>query len=326
MRRHIITRQEFDRNELDCRKFILENGIISPSKGEKAINDLTRQLSYCLLKNGFMGRRFISFLSDYIDGNIINVSFLIETGNYKWKSFIKEEYISLAQDLFHTRPVGLGSPNSACGEGEFMLLCLSPICKKPTRGDIQVNINNSSYIVELKGENPRVTSSVLGSNFRRKTIDLCESFGLTPNTSTRGNILGVQLTSEGVIREYWKKELSKLKIEDRFLFLSKWLQETGTFNEVESIESSHRILQSGFIDTDILKKEIIKYFFKHQVTVRHEFSNMAFFKNNDVKIITNDINKFFRLVDDKQIKPAGDYFRLNQSTNLAWYIDCGLDI
>ena len=326
MRRHIITKQEFYINAQDCKNFILENEIISPSKGEKAINDLTRQLSYCLLKNGFMGRRFRNFTRDYTNGDIINISFLIETCNYNWKNLVKEEYRELADDLFHTRPVGLGSPNSACGEGEFMLLCLSTFCKKPTRGDISVNIGGRNSIIELKGENPRVTSSVLGNNFRLKTVQLCELYGLNPNLSLRGNILGVQLTSEGSIKQHWLKEFSKLKLEDRISFLSKWLMETGTFNEVEASESSQKVLDNGFINTYTLKKEIIKYFFKHQVTVRHEFSNMAFFKNDNVKIITNDVSKFFRLVDDDQIKPSGDYFRLNQSTNLAWYIDCGLDV
>jgi hypothetical protein len=324
--RHIITRQEFDRSEEECRKFILENEIISPSKGEKAISDLTRQLSYCLLKNGFMGRRFRLFIQDYINDDIINVSFLVETGSYNWRNFIKEEYRGLAIDLFHTRPVGLGSPNSACGEGEFMLLCLSPSCRKPTRGDIEININGRRSIIELKGENPRVTSSVLGNSFRLKTLDICQSFGLRPNLSLRGNILGVQLTSEGSIKEHWMKEFSKLELKERVSFLSEWLMMTKTFNESESLDSATRILHDGFIDTLILRKEIIKYFFKHQVTVRHEFSNMAFFKNDNVKIITSDVSKFFRMVDDDQIKPAGDYFRLNQSANLAWYIDCGLDI
>lgn len=323
--RHIITREEFDKSERESRAFLLENEIINPSKGEKAINDVTRHLSYCLLKNGIMGRQFQQFKRDYSLGTIIDVSFLTESGNYKWLDFVDTQYQGLAKDLFQTRPMGLGTPNAACGEGEFMLFCSSPICRKPTRGDIEVITGRTSKIIELKGDNPRVTSSVPGNVFRRKTLELCQDYELTPNTSRTGGISGVQLTSGGTIQQHWRNELSKLNKRERKAFLAKWLLETKTLTRNEANSSAELILHDGFIDIDLLKKEIIKYFFRHQVRARHEFSNMAFFKNDNVKIITNDVEKFFRLVDIDEIKPAGDYFRLNQNAPLAWYIDGGLE-
>jgi hypothetical protein len=56
--RHITTIREFETSEKQCRDFILDNNIISPTKGEKAIRDLTRHLSYALVKSGMMGRKF----------------------------------------------------------------------------------------------------------------------------------------------------------------------------------------------------------------------------------------------------------------------------
>jgi len=53
---------------------------------------------------------------------------------------------------------------------------------------------------------------------------------------------------------------------------------------------------------------------------------MAFFQNLVVKIITNNVDEFFEAVDKDEIRPAGDYFRLNQNTPIAWYLDCGLNI
>jgi hypothetical protein len=324
--KHITTIREFETSERQCRDFILDNNIISPTKGEKAIRDLTRHLSYALVKSGMMGRKFKTFVSDYKQDKIIDVSFLTETGNHNWLDYVNENYKLLAEDLFQVRPVGLGSPNSACGEGEFMLLCLSHKCRKPSRGDIEVNLGDRSLIIELKGENPRVTSGVLGTNFRQSTIKLCEEFKLQPNVSRRGRIPGVQITSGGQIRQHWIDQFSKITPEMRKLFVTKWLVETGAFTEVEAEESATKILESGYINIDTLKKEIIKYFFKFQVSVRGEFTNMAFFQNLVVKIITNNVDEFFEAVDKDEIRPVGDYFRLNQNTPIAWYLDCGLNV
>lgn len=320
--RRIITISEFERSEKQTREFILEQNIISPSKGEKAINDLTRHLSYCLIKNGITGRRFLEFRNDYLNDSIFDVKFLVDTGEHFWVEKVATNYQKLAKDLFLSRPVGLGSPNSACGEAEFMLLCLSPLCSKPTRGDIKLDLSGNEFIIELKGDQPRVTSSMPGNYFRRKTLELCDKFRVEPNISLRGNIIGVQLTSEGLIKEHWKSQFDKLCPDKRIQFLSEWLKLTGTFNEEESISSSKNILQKDdYIDTTLLKKEIVKYFFKHQVSVRHEFSNMAFFKRDTVKIITNDVDKFFKMVDENKVIPDSDYFRINQPANLAWYIN-----
>ncbi len=320
--RYLVTKEEFTRSESECRNFILKNGIVSPSKGEKAINDLTRNLSYCLVKNGILGRRFNRFTNDYLENRIIDISFLLETGEYNWLDFVSSTYKDLATDLFQCRPVGLGSPNSACGEAEFMLLCLSPNCSKPTRGDVKIVKNGQESIIELKGENPRVTSSVTGISFRNKTLDLCIKYGLEPNISLRGNISGVQLTSGGIIQDHWRKQFEKINLDERKKFLNEWLVLTGAFTSEEAEFSSNKILKDGLINIEILKKEIIKLFFKHQISIRTEFTNMAFFNGSKVKIITNNFDKFAKLVDDGKIKPSGDYFRLNQNTNIAWYIEC----
>lgn len=324
--RHITTMNEFEQSEIKCRKFILDNNIISPTKGEKAIKDLTRNLSYALIRCGFMGSRFEEFADDYILNKIINTSFLTDTGSHKWIEYVNEKYRRLAEELFQIRPVGLGSPNSACGEGEFMLLCLSPKCRKPSRGDIEVSVGDQRMIIELKGENPRVTSTVLGQVFREKTVELCRKFGMEPNVSRRGGIVGVQLTSGGSIGQHWRQEFEKITIEERLKFVKRWLVLTGAFTDVEASKSATLILANGFINTDTLKKEIIKYFFKCQLVSRGEFKNMAFFQIDSVKIITNDVAEFFDAVDKGEIRPAGDYFRLNQLTYIAWYLDCGLNV
>lgn len=324
--RHITTINEFEQSEANCRKFILDNEIISPTKGEKAIKDLTRNLSYSLIRCGFMGSKFNEFSNDYILNKIINVSFLTDTGSHRWLDFVTEKYRKLAEELFQIRPVGLGSPNSACGEGEFMLLCLSPKCRKPSRGDIEVSVGEERMIIELKGENPRVTSNVLGSFFREKTVELCRKFGMNPNISLRGGITGVQLTSGGSIAQHWRQEFEKITLQQRLLFVKRWLILTGAFNNEEATNSAKLILEDGFVNILTLKKEIIKYFFKCQLVTRGEFKNMAFFQIDSVKIITNDVTEFFDAVDKGEIRPAGDYFRLNQLTYIAWYLDCGLNI
>ena len=62
-----------------------------------------------------------------------------------------KNHVKLMKGLFECRPIGLGTPNAASGEGELMLLLSSVQITKPKKNDIQINNCNKN----LKNENPR---------------------------------------------------------------------------------------------------------------------------------------------------------------------------
>jgi hypothetical protein len=122
--------------ENNIKEFIINEIINSSSKGTKAIDDMVRNLWPMFVKYQI---NFNNFLIDYHSDEIIDVSFLDNPGVYKWVNFISPKYREFAKELSRLRPIGLGTPNAAPGEAEFMILILSKKAKKPSKGDIQIN-------------------------------------------------------------------------------------------------------------------------------------------------------------------------------------------
>lgn len=297
--------------ENDVKNFIVNQIINSKTKGDKAINDLVRNLWPLFVKHQI---DFSKFLNDYQNDTIIDITFLNTPGVYKWINFISSEYREFAKELSKLRPIGLGTPNAAPGEAEFMILVLSPNAKKPTKGDIQ--INNS--IKEFKDENPRVQSKkVQGKEFRIKTVELAKSFGLTPNKN-RTKYTAVELTEVDIRKTHWDNELSKLTIDKRIEFLSEWLKLTKCFSDIESIQSANKIITNGVIDRKTLQIELCKFFFKNQLPDTPG-DNLLMFNDDIVINIKYDIESYNKMFDDEILIPTGNYIRINQNFPIAWY-------
>ena len=156
-------------------------------------------------------------IEDVEKDKVVNLDFFKKGGNL-FKDYINSKWVKFARALFRQRSVGLGTPNSASGEGELMFLFLSKKIKKPTKGDLKVD----DKIIELKGEGVRVQGRIRGKDFRDKTLKICEEFGLTPNKSKvkKKEINAVELEKVQHL-EYWKKEISKLSIQKQKEFIGK---------------------------------------------------------------------------------------------------------
>ena len=292
--------------------FIKKYVITNRTKGDKSIDDCVRALTYSLLKHNIDLEKFENDYNN--DCIIINFEFFSTLGLHIWTDNINPYYLDFSKTLFSCRPTGLGTPHSAGGEGEFLFNVISTSITKPKKGDLQ--IKNS--IKELKSENDRVYSDISGKEFNRRTLLLCEKDNLIPNVCDK-NRQGVELAELGKKREHWKKELLKLNIEDRKIFLSNWLIETNTFTKETADDVSNKCFKNGMIDVIKLRKEIVKSFNRKTLESRGEYKHKLFFKNEKLFIIDNNPNNFDTMVDNDLIKIGSTFFRIFQNEKIGWY-------
>jgi hypothetical protein len=257
---------------------------------------------------------FDKFYSDYDNDTIMDVSFLDNPGVYRWIDFVSHDYKDFAKELSRLRPIGLGTPNAAPGEAEFMVLILSKKANKPTRGDIDIN----GSLKEFKDEKPRVQSKkVQGQEFRIKTVELAKSFNLKPNKN-RTKFLAVELTETDKRKTHWDTELNKLTNDKKLKFISEWLKLTECFTDSEAKKSSKSILIDGIIDRNLLQKELCKFFFKNQLPDTPG-DNLIMFNDDLVFNVKYDVNSYNRMFDNDILIPTGNFIRINQTKPIAWY-------
>lgn len=253
-------------------------------------------------------------IEDVKNDKVVNLDFFKKGGNL-FKDYINPKWKEFAKALFRQRSVGLGTPNSASGEGELMFLFLSKKIKKPTKGDLQIG----SKIMELKGEQVRVQGRVRGKDFREKTLKICEEFGLTPNKSKvkKKEINAVELEKVQHL-EHWKKELSKLSISKQKEFISKWL---SCLDNKKHEDSVNRIFKNNSFKQKSLIKEIVKILYAVMVE-NGNFDEFIILGNGEnAKILSKDKEDFNKKVDEGIIEiTKWDYFRINQDFNIGWYI------
>lgn len=303
------------------KEFIRKHVLKSTTKQNKAFFDCARQFASSLI---YCGIDFDTFLNDYENDLIItNLNVFITTGSKSWIDSINPNYKSLARDLFKLRPTGLGTPNSAVGEGEFMLSCLSPKISKPKKGDIQFNIKPKPIIAEIKNVESRVFAPIGGINFNQKCLELAQEFEFHPNP-TKNKLKGKERFgvefAEKTKKNFYDSQFQKLSLGTRKEILKRWFILTESFTEEEAKESASKCFDvSGKIISEQIQKEILKRFNRKGLETRDEFSVKLFFNEDNLTVIGNDPNVFDHMVDNEIIKPLSSYFRIFQSAAIGWY-------
>jgi hypothetical protein len=247
-------------------------------------------------------------LDDVKNDKVINLDFFKDGGNID--DYINPRWLKLAKSLWRQRSVGLGTPNSASGEGELMFIFLSPKITKPTRGDL--SINNQS--IEIKGEDVRVNGKISGRNFRIKTLDICNKWGLEPNIANRTNLQAVEIEKQQH-EQHWINELNKLSVSDRISFVNDYLKCID-----DNQHNSSFMFKDGILDFKELKKWIVKTLYKSMVCDRSFDKFIILGDGSNSKVFSNDLDKFNESVDSGIIEVRSDYFRINQDGNIGWYI------
>jgi len=306
-----------DRKELNGLKEIILNhchkmSILRQNAEEKKKKAILDSLVISIINTGLTLQEVKECISDVDKDEVINLEFF-ENGKNLFEDYVKPKWKAFAKELFSQRSVGLGTPNAASGEGELMFLFLSKNIKKPTRGDLEIN----GEIIELKGERDvRVMGEIRGKDFRKKTLEICKEFNLIPNKANITNLDAVEIEKYQHL-SHWKNELSKLNLTKQKEFINKWLNCIDGEEHKDSIE---RIFRQGSFNHDIFIREIIKILYSIMVRDGNFDKFIILGDGTNAKIISKEVSDFNKKVDDGEIIPQTDYFRINQNYNIGWYV------
>jgi len=277
----------------------------APSKKKDSILDA---LIAAIIRSETSYTDIVDCINDINQDKVINIDFFNKGGNVE--DFINPKWLKFAKALWRQRSVGLGTPNAASGEGELMFIFLSPNIKKPTRGDLLIGDEE----IELKGEGVRVNGKIGGNQFRLKTVEIAKRYNLTPNKTYKTNLDAVEI-EKSQHEDYWKRELSKLGIENQKEFVAEYLSIIdGQQHSVENIFINDQL------NFDSLRKEIVKILYNDMVNDRQFDKFILLGDGSNAKILSRDCQSFNEKVDNNTIGIASDYFRVNQSANIGWYI------
>jgi len=239
----------------------------------------------------------------------------LEGGN--WVSNVNNKnHVKLMKGLFECRPIGLGTPNAASGEGELMLLLSSVQITKPKKNDIQINNCNKN----LKNENPRIFADIRGVDLNKIMMKECEDLNLIPNKDKQGK-LSVQLFNKSFIDKHWNPQFKNITEEQLNLFIKTFLVSLFPNKKIENDEITNLInfcIVENQLISDKWIDELIIFIYKY---CNDKFENLLTINvDGDVKVIPSDYKDFEDKVRLGVIKFDKDYFRMHQDIKVGVYI------
>ena len=288
--------------------------IIKKDAPQKKIDSILDSLIAAIIRSETNIQTLNECIQDINNDNIINIDFFNKGGNLT--DYINPKYINLAQALYRQRCVGIGTPNAASGEGELMFLFLSKSITKPTKGDLKINKD----IIELKGESVRITGKVSGTEFRKRTLDICTFYNLTPNKAniTSKELFAVELEKPQHLT-HWTNELNKLNLNDQKCFVIDWLKCLNT--KFDDFKVINRIFENDTFNHNLFLKEIVKILYVDMLEDGQFNLLVLLGDGKNCKIIKgNSVTDFNKKVDDNTIEIESDYFRINQTFPVGMYI------
>ncbi len=250
------------------------------------------------------------FIDDVNNDVVLDLNLFNKGGNIK--NFVNEKWLNLIISLWRFRSVGLGTPNSASGEGEFVFIFSSKYIIKPNKGDVLINNKN----FEIKGESPRISGNITGRNFNMRTLKISKKFNLSPNLS-KGSLYAVEIEKH-CQEKYWKKELNKLNLDEQKYFINEWLFCMDDKYHTDSID---KIFENGEFSRELLTKEIVIILYSIMLNTR-KFNNLCLLGDStNIKIFDDNIDNFKENIYNNNIILKTDYFRINQDLPIAWYVE-----
>ena len=290
-------------------------GILKTNDKIKKKNAILDPLMGILIRENISESELTSFIKDVNDDLVINLNIFKSGGNLD--DFVLSKWTKIIKSLWRYRSVGLGTPNAASGEGEFMFIFSSKNIKKPSKGDLLIKDD----IIELKGEETRVMGKISGKRFREKTLEICKKYNLTPNESESKNETGSKIDAVEIEKKqhetYWKNELKKLSLDDQKKFINEWL---FVINNKYNYKTVENIFINDFWNQEIMIKEIVKILYSSMIE-NGDFKKFVILGDStDIKILSNIESEFNEAIDSNKIEIKKNFFRINQDKNIGWYI------
>ena len=229
------------------------------------------------------------YLLEYFDGNTRIVAF--------------------CQDISELTPCGLNtSPNACCGKFELLYRLLRPNSSQPKKGDI---VDNGERC-EIKGSEVRISDTeLIGIEYKKNCSKIFEGH-IVGNIVKKGGLAGsgVYEIEKKQYKAHYQREFAKdISLSKRLI--RDYLNDNGWQCDDGEIEC---IFENNDWNQDTMNKIITrKMYMKYKQKMG--FDKMFIFGNGtNVKIIggPNDLDK---------IQITSDYFRINQTGNVGWYIE-----
>ena len=295
--------------ELNTRLSVIRDWLRENKIG--ATNEKTENIVWDMFR--YVVKHSIEDDIDVIKEKLKQTPIVITSGNL-WEYLLEyfggnNKYVAFFKDISELTPSGLNtSPNACCGKFELLYRLLRPNSMQPKKGDIVDN----GEIYELKGCEVRISDTELtGVEYKRKCTKIFEGH-IVGNTVKMGGLKGASVyeIEKEPYKEHYQNEFGKdIAISKRLL--REYFDENGWKCADAEIDS---IFETGAWNQEIMKKIIlIKMFVKYKE--KTEFDKMYIFGNGtNVKIISAP-------EDLDEIKIVADYFRINQTANVGWYIE-----
>ena len=219
------------------------------------------------------------------------------------------KFVAFFKDISELTPSGLNtSPNACCGKFELFYRLVRPNSTQPTKGDIMDN----GKIFELKGCQVRISDTELtGIAYKKICSNIFEGH-IVGNIVKSGGLIGSKVfeIEKTQHKSHYQTEFAKdLSLSKQLL--RKYFSQNGWICTDEDI---NLIFYNDSWNQDVMQKVILRnMFIKYKQ--KKEFDTMFIFGNGtNVKIISepDDLNK---------IQITTDYFRINQTGNVGWYIE-----
>lgn len=239
--------------------------------------------------------------------------FSIQSGNL-WEHLLEyfdnnAKFVAFFKDICELTPSGLNtSPNACCGKFELFYRLVRPNSTQPTKGDIMDN----GIIYELKGSQVRISDTELtGIEYKKNCSKIFEGH-IVGNIVKSGGLIGsnVYEIEKTQHKSHYQTQFAKDLTLSKQL-LREYFSRNGWICTEEDI---HNIFHNDVWNQDIMQQILLRnMFIKYKQ--KKEFDTMFIFGNGtNIKIIRDpeDLNK---------IQITTDYFRINQTGNVGWYIE-----
>jgi hypothetical protein len=222
------------------------------------------------------------------------------------KSYFNNIQLTFLKDIYNICPRGLcSSPNADCGKGELFYRFIRPNSRQPKKGDIIEN----KEITELKGSEVRLMADKSGKKYGEDTKKVFQGSGIIGNRPKSGGLKGtIQYEIEKPqYEEHYGKQFCEdipksKKLIEQYLYIHDL-----TYSE-DDIE---KMFENGKWNQSVLQRIWLKKMFP--LTLNGADKMIIFGDGTNVKILRN--------VDDLcKISIYADYFRINQSSPVGFYI------
>jgi len=284
------------------------------SKDPKAEKSILHCILGIILDLNMPDTLMVNWIEDAKKDKIFRSLDFIDGGN--WQEYvINKDYLPFMRELFGCRPVGLGTPNAACGEGELMLILSSTKINRPKKNDIEIE----GKVFNLKNDNPRFFGETSGKKLNKKLLEVCDRLGFIPNDYK--SVRSVQLVNKNYVENHWNKQFVDSDVltvkELLFTFLDNLFPEKK-ISETTINHIINKVLIEKSLIWDLWIKELIIFLY----TYGDEKKENLVLMNVDglVNKIPTNLIDFTNLVRKNNIIFTGDYFRMNQNKTVGLYV------